>query len=270
MQELIGYIFAMLVGISLGMLGSGGSILTVPIMVYLLKVMPSDAIVYSLFVVGVTSIIGGFTYIRKKLVDWKTALLFAMPSVISVYITRQYLLPLLPDPVIFSRSFQLTRDECIMLVFSMLMIIAGYRMIFPRVLFNPETDYTVKKKYSRLVLIGLASGVLTGLFGVGGGFIIIPALVLFAGVPIRMSVGTSLLIIAFNSFTGFLEEMLRRTQDLNYAFLLKFALMSVIGIYLGYLIAMRLQAVQLKRLFGFFIISSGIIIICREVLILFN
>jgi uncharacterized membrane protein YfcA len=269
MQELLGYICATLVGISLGMLGSGGSILTVPIMVYLLNVMPTDAIVYSLFVVGITSTIGGLTYIRKKLVDWRTATLFAIPSVISVFVTRKIILPVIPDPIAVSGSFVLSKDECIMIIFSILMIIAGYRMVFPSVLFKSEADYSPKKKIFRLILIGLLSGLLTGLFGVGGGFIIIPALVLIADVPIRMSVGTSLLIIAFNSFAGFFEELFQRIEDIDYGFLLRFAVMSAIGIYLGYLLAMKLQATQLKRLFGFFIICSGIVIVCREIIMLF-
>jgi uncharacterized membrane protein YfcA len=231
-------------------------------------VMPSDAIFYSIFVVGTTSVIGGFTYMRKRLVDWRTAGLFAIPSVISVFITRQFILPLLPDPVISIGSFVISEEKFILIVFSILMIICGYRMVFSSILLKPETDYTTKKKYFRLILIGLVAGILTGLFGVGGGFIIIPALVLFANVPIRMSVGTSLLIIAFNSFTGFFEEMFKRTENIDYPFLLKFTLMSAIGIYLGYLIAMRLHATQLKRIFGYFIIFTGIVIVCKEIIML--
>src|SRR4051812_1543200 len=129
MEFVIGYICAVLVGISLGVLGSGGSILTVPIMVYLMNVSPSDAVVYSLFVVGMTSAVGGISYIRQKLVHWKVAIAFAIPSIISVLITRKVLLPLIPDPVIDSGIFA-TRDELIIILFSALMLVAGFKMIF--------------------------------------------------------------------------------------------------------------------------------------------
>jgi uncharacterized membrane protein YfcA len=249
MQIILGYLCAVLVGVSLGVLGSGGSILTVPIMVYLLNIKPADAIIFSLFVVGCTSVIGGFTYVRKKMVDWNIALVFAIPSIISVFITRKIILPLIPETVLHMGAIPVYKEEFTMILFAVLMMVAGIRMILPSRLENDNVKWP-RHHLMRLVFVGLITGMLTGFFGVGGGFIIIPALVLFARVPIHMSVGTSLLIIAFNSFAGFTEEAFTRQTPLDYIFLLKFTAMSAIGIYTGYRISLRLKSGQLKIIFG--------------------
>lgn len=265
-MEFIGFICAALVGISLGVLGSGGSILTLPIMVYLMHVSPVEATGLSLFIVGITSAAGGISYIQRKLVDIKTAVVFAIPSIVSVFLTRKFLVSRIPDTVISGSSFMLTKDLLILLAFAILMVFVGYSMIRSAKKTEPELNEIREYNYPWLIIIGLASGVLTGLLGVGGGFIIIPALVLFAKVPVRMSVGTSLLIIAFNSLAGFIEEMMARHSQIDYEFLLLFAACSVTGVFLGFRISLRLKASQLKKIFGWFIIVMGTCMFFKELL----
>lgn len=264
-MELIGYICAILVGVSLGILGSGGSILTVPIMVYLLNVNPVDATGYSLFVVGVTSAIGCATYVRKKLVDLKTAVLFAVPSIVCVFLTRIFLIPAIPNPVIASPSWVLSKELLIMILFALLMIVVAYNMIRDgKYKEPPETEFQ-NTNYLWLAFIGFGSGIFTGVLGVGGGFIIIPALVLLAKVPVRMSVGTSLLIIAFNSLSGFMGEVIERHEMIDYKFLLTFAVLSVAGIFIGFRAALRRTPAQIKNMFGWFVLVMGVWIFIKEV-----
>jgi hypothetical protein len=264
-MEIIALFCSMLIGLSLGLLGSGGSILTVPIMVYLLGINPVDATGYSLFVVGITSAVGCITYVRKKLVDIKTALIFALPSILSIFFTRRFLMPIIPNPVFSFSSFTLSKESFIMLLFAVLMIVVGIRMMRNVDYANPERKEFHQYKYSGLVSIGIVAGFLTGIFGVGGGFIIIPALVLFAKIPVKMSVGTSLLIISINALVGFLGETLTKHQSINYIYLLAFTLFSVIGIFIGVRLASVISSLALKKLFGWFVIITGIFIFIKEV-----
>jgi uncharacterized membrane protein YfcA len=263
-MHFIGYIAAMLIGISLGLLGSGGSILTVPIMVYLMNISPVDATGYSLFVVGITSATGGATYIRKRLVNFRTALIFAIPSIISVFLTRKYLLNAVPQTIIISSSFTLTKDILILIVFSVLMVIVAIRMISESKL-DRDDERLNHSNHFLLMATGFVSGTLTGILGVGGGFIIIPALVLFAKIPIRESVGTSLLIIAFNCISGFTEEILEKHAHINYGFLLLFSLLSLAGIFIGFRLSVKLHSNQIKKTFGWFILIMGIAVFVKEV-----
>ena len=263
-MEFIGFICAAFVGISLGILGSGGSILTLPIMVYLMHIKPADATGLSLFIVGITSATGGITYVQKKLVDLKTAIVFAIPSIFSVFVTRKFFLAHVPETLFRTSSFVVTKDLVILLAFAVIMVFVGYNMIHSADKEEPDIKECREYNYTWLVVIGLISGALTGLFGVGGGFIIIPALVLFAKIPVRMSVGTSLLIIAFNSLAGFTEEMMLKHSSIDYKFLLLFALCSVTGIFIGFRISMRLRPAELKKIFGWFILIMGSCMFIKE------
>jgi uncharacterized membrane protein YfcA len=266
-MEIIGYICATLVGVSLGILGSGGSILTVPIMVYLMDVNPVTATGYSLFVVGLSSAIGGIKYVRKNLVDIKTALVFAVPSIICVFLTRTFLMPAIPNPVFSSGEYSVSKELFIMILFAVLMILVAYNMI--RNGSYKEPDETAYKNMKRLwlVCIGFASGLLTGIVGVGGGFIIIPALVLLANVPVKMSVGTSLLIIAFNSISGFIGEVVEQHEKIDYKFLLLFSALSVGGIFIGFRVALQKSPAQIRKMFGWFVLVMGVGILVKEVFV---
>ena len=264
-MAIAGYLCAMLVGISLGAMGMGGSILTIPIMVYMIHVSPMDATAYSLFVVGLTSAVGSANYIREKMVDLKTASVFSLPSIAAVFITRAFLMPLVPDPVIRISSFSLSKDLFILLLLALLMIIIAYNMIRNNKIEEPEEKKSGWNDYLWLVFIGLISGVLTGILGVGGGFIIIPSLVLLAKTPIKMSVGTSLLIIAVNSFIGFTGELIVRHEAIDYKFLFLFALLSVVGVFIGFRWTSKMVSTQQKKMFGWFVLIIGASIFIKEI-----
>jgi uncharacterized protein len=269
-MEIIGYICAALVGVSLGVLGSGGSILTVPIMVYLMNINPLEATGYSLFVVGITSAVGGAAYVQRKLVNFKMVVVFAIPSVISVFLMRRYLVPAIPEIIILNSKMLISKELLILILFAILMIVVAYNMIRNASYKEPAETELQQYNYTRLIIIGFTSGILTGILGVGGGFIIIPALVLYAGVSVRMSVGTSLLIIAFNSLSGFAEEVLEKHAIMNYYFLLLFTALAVAGIFIGFRLSLNMNAAQLKRLFGWFVLVMGTAIFIKEVFMPFK
>lgn len=261
-MEIIGFILSILIGISLGLIGSGGSILTIPILVYILHVSPSDATTYSLFVVGVSALVGSINGAKNKLLDYKTALYFGLPSVISVFLMRKFLVPLLPNDLITISNFTLTTDILIMLVFSVLMILASFSMIQKRKATNIENQ---EINHSSLIIKGVFVGLLTGFVGVGGGFLIIPALLFTAKLPMKKAVATSLIIIVFNALIGFLGSI--STTTINWGFLLLFTAFSVIGIFIGQFLSKKISNEKLKPLFGWFVLITGIYIILRE---LFN
>ncbi|HKZ66717.1 MAG TPA: sulfite exporter TauE/SafE family protein, partial [Chitinophagaceae bacterium] len=208
-MEILGYIASVLIGIALGLVGSGGSILTVPVLVYLMNIDPLLATTSSLFIVGATSMAGGLRAYSKKLVDFKAVTEFGIPSIFSIFITRHYFLPAIPDQLLNIGKIVVTKNMSLMVIFAILMLAAGITMIR-----NHNGEYIISTKKNApgnkalpLVLLGLIIGVITGLLGAGGGFLIIPTLVLFLRLSMKMAVGTSLLIIAINSLFGFLFSL---------------------------------------------------------------
>jgi len=264
-MEVFGYLCSVIIGLTLGVLGSGGSILTVPVLVYLMHFNPIEATGYSLFIVGLTSLTGAVSYMRKELVDYKTSIFFAVPSFIAVYIVRRYFLPLIPAVVLKIDHFLLTKEIFIMVVFGVLMIAAAFSMIRNKKYNAPEEAGPGAFNYSRIFLQGVIVGAITGLVSVGGGFLIIPSLVLFARVPIKMAVGTSLIIIATNAFIGFLGDI-HNQAVIDWTFLLKFCMFSILGIILGSNIARHIPAPRLKPLFGWFVLVMGFYVVIRELL----
>ncbi len=261
-MEIIGFILSILIGISLGLLGSGGSILTIPILVYVFHVSPSDATTYSLFVVGVSALVGSFNGAKNNLLDYKTALYFGLPSVISVFLMRKFLVPLLPNNLLTISNFTLTTDLLIMLVFSVLMILASFSMIQKRKIIENESS---EINHNNLILKGIFVGLLTGFVGVGGGFLIIPALLFTAKLPMKNAVATSLIIIVFNSLLGFLGSI--STTNIEWNFLLLFTAFAVSGIFIGMYVSKKISNEKLKPLFGWFVLLTGIYIIIKEVII---
>ena len=261
-MEIIGFILSILIGISLGLIGSGGSILTIPILVYILHVSPSDATTYSLFVVGTSALAGSFNGAKNKLLDYKIALYFGLPSVISIFLMRQFLVPLLPNDLITISNFTLTTDLLIMLVFSVLMILASFSMIQKRKMTENDSS---EINHNNLILKGVFVGLLTGFVGVGGGFLIIPALLFTAKLPMKKAVATSLIIIFFNSLIGFLGSI--TSTKIEWNFLLLFTAFAVIGIFIGMFLSKKIANEKLKPLFGWFVLLTGIYIIIKEVII---
>ena len=183
-MEVIGYFAAALIGISLGLIGGGGSILTVPVLVYIFSVEPTLATAYSLFIVGSTALVGGIRSAMAKMVDFRTAIVFAIPSFITVFLTRRYLIPVIPDELGTIFGFMITKDLAIMVFFALIMLVAAYSMIREKGKADAE-DGPIQYNYPMIVLEGVVVGLLTGIVGAGGGFLIIPALVLFAKMPMK-------------------------------------------------------------------------------------
>ena len=263
---IIGFAAAILIGISLGLIGGGGSILTVPVLVYILGVNPVLATAYSLFVVGSTSLVGAATYMRKGLVNYKTALVFAVPSFIAVFLTRKFLVPALPDPLFTVGEAIITKNIGIMVFFALIMLAASYSMITAKKCVDCNEDEPVAFNFPMIALEGSVVGVITGIVGAGGGFLIIPALVLLAKLPMKMAVGTSLLIIAAKSLIGFLGDL--STQTIDWQLLLIFTALSIVGIFIGSALSKKINEEILKTGFGWFVLAMGIYIITKELLAL--
>ena len=261
--DFLGFFGALLIGVVLGLIGGGGSILTVPVLVYLLSINPVTATAYSLFVVGTSSLLGALNSLKAKLVDFRTATVFSIPAFIAVYLTRKYLVPAIPEQLFSIGGFEITRDIGIMLFFALIMIVASVSMIKNT---HPEELKQVKIKfnYPLIILEGFVVGVLTGVVGAGGGFLIIPALVLLAKLPMKKAVATSLLIIAVKSLIGFIGDV--ENLQLDWSFLLTFTGLSVIGIFLGGYLNKFIDGKKLKKGFGWFVLIMGIYIILKELL----
>lgn len=258
-MEYIGYLASIIIGLSLGLIGGGGSILTIPILVYLFKINPELATSYSLFIVGLSSLFGCFSHYRMGHLKIKAALYFAVPSVVSILIIREVIFPKIASTLFSIASYQVSKDFLIMIVFSVLMILAAVSMIRKNL---PEITATTTN-YSQLSFIGFIVGIITGFLGAGGGFLIIPALLFFANLPMKQAVGTSLLIIFINSAIGFAGDVYIGTP-INYTFLLTIAAMAFIGILIGTRLSKKIDGTKLKPLFGWFILVMGIYIISKE------
>lgn len=262
MMEIAGYIASIFIGISLGLIGSGGSILTVPVLVYLFAVPAVDATSYSLFIVGLTSAVGSFNYFRRGLVNKKIVALFGIPSIISVVLTRTFLLPIIPEKIIQIGPLVITRDVLLLILFGILMIGAAYGMIRKKISPLPAAGEENKINISLVILQGFFTGFITGLVGAGGGFLIIPALVMLLKVPIKAAIGNSLAIIAANSFIGFLSS--HNHSKLHWELLLSIAALAIVGIFIGIGLSKKIDGNRLKPIFGWFVLVMGIYIILKE------
>jgi uncharacterized protein len=259
---ILGYIAAVVIGVSLGLIGSGGSILTVPILVYLFHIEPVLATAYSLFIVGLTSFFGAFNNFRKNMISLPTALIFGAPAIAAVFITRKYIIPALPNYFFHLGDLMITKGIALLIIFAILMIISSYSMIRDK---QSELEKEAKKVKLNIPIVlteGLIVGFVTGLVGAGGGFLIIPALVLFSGLSMKKAVGTSLLIISAKSLIGFTGDMMNFEMD--WFFLMMLSFLSISGIFIGGWIGNYISGDKLKPAFGWFILVMGVYIIIKE------
>ncbi len=263
---ILGYIAAVVIGISLGLIGGGGSILTVPILVYLMGIPPVYATAYSLFIVGLTSLVGSSVYYRKGLVDLKTAIIFGLPAIAGVYATRRFLIPAIPDELFNIGSIAITRGLLLMLIFAVLMIFASMSMIRNKKPKPAKLTADGKRhfNYPAILAEGAIVGTLTGLVGAGGGFLIIPALVLFSGLEMKMAVGTSLLIIAAKSLLGFMGDVGNPELTIDWQLLGIFSTLAVLGSFVGIKLSDKVSADSLKKGFGWFVLAMGVYIMAKE------
>lgn len=260
-MEIVGYFASALIGISLGLIGGGGSILTVPVLVYLFHVDAVLATAYSLFIVGATSLVGTFPKYKQGLVNIKTGLIFGIPSIAAVYLTRKLIVPAIPVEVFSVGDFIVTKSILMMLLFATLMVFASISMIRDA---KPIVNSDSPKgfNYPMILLEGAVVGMLTGLVGAGGGFLIIPALVLFTGLPMKEAVGTSLMIIAAKSLIGFTGDIGHFAIDWNLLFTVSG--IAIAGIFFGNYLSLKIDGAKLKKGFGWFVLIMGIYIIMKE------
>lgn len=263
-MEIIGFGLAFLIGITLGLIGAGGSILTVTVLVYVMGISPTSATTYSLFIVGIGSLVGAIDYLRKGLIDVRKGLFFSFPAFIMVFIMRKFVMQQIPEIIYQSETFTFTKNLMVMLLFGILMIGASYSIIKSR----KEANALIKPKVSYWIIFleGILVGALTGFVGAGGGFMIIPALVIFAQLPMKEAVGTSLLIITINSLFGAIGDFSAGVV-LDWAFLLKFLACTVSGVLVGGYLSKRIDGEKLKPAFGWFILIMGCWIIMKETLL---
>lgn len=257
-MEILGYVGALFIGLVLGLTGGGGSILTVPILVYLMSINPVTATAYSLFIVGTTSTFGAIQNYRKNLVDIKNGFIFAIPSFIAVYLTRKYIVPEIPK-IIIESPILITKDTFLMLFFAVIMIFGALSVL------KKKSQNTNNEEKRNLILIGIQTftiGIIIGLVGAGGGFLIIPSLILFSKLPMRKAVGTSLFIIAMNSLLGFIGDV--QNLVIDWTFLLTFSTISVVGIFIGMYLTKYTNESQLKKIFAYFVLVMAAIILLKE------
>lgn len=258
-MEIAGYIASIFVGVVLGLLGGGGSILSIPILVYLFGVEPVLASAYSLFIVGITSLVGVIPKYRQQLLNVRTGFLFGIPSIITIFATRKWIVPSIPEILWTTESFVLTKRILVLGLFALLMVFASFSMIRGR------REITSKNQSFRtplVILEGSLIGFLTGLVGAGGGFLIIPALVFLTGLKFKTAVGTSLFIIAINSLTGFMGDVLN--YKLDWFFLVSITSLAVIGILIGGFFSRKISGVTLRKAFGWLTLLMGGWILLKE------
>jgi uncharacterized membrane protein YfcA len=239
-------------------MGGGGSILSIPILVYLFHVDPIEAAAYSLFVVGTTSLFGAIPKYREHLVSLRTAYLFGIPSVIGTFLTRKFVVHSIPEILLQTEYLVITRRAVLLGLFAVLMILASVNMIRGR---KAEADDD-RVRTGWLIFQGLSIGALTGLVGAGGGFLIIPTLVLLTGLQFKVAVGTSLFIIAANSYSGFLGDLFN--MEMDWELLLPITALAIVGILIGGRLNRLIDGVVLRKVFGWFTLVMGIFILVKE------
>ena len=263
MEHPLGYLFATLIGMSLGLIGGGGSILTVPVLVYIMGISPVLSTSYSLFIVGTTALVGAIRFFKTSQLDFKTGLLFGLPSIIAVYTTRRFIMPKIPDHLFSIGNLVLDKPLFIMTLFAVLMIMVSISMILP----SNQKNTSSKRLdgwlfYTSIVIEGGLVGVLTGMVGAGGGFLIIPALVILARLPMKMAIGTSLMIIALKSLIGFTGDLSHYT--IQWSILILFTAFAILGIFIGTALGKKISGEKLKPAFGWFVLAMGFFILYNE------
>jgi len=261
---IFGLLASSVIGISLGLIGGGGSILTVPVLVYLFNVDPVLATAYSLFIVGLSSLVGAFPKYKAGMIDLKTALVFGVPSIIAVFLTRKVLVPAIPATLFEVAGISVTKALAMMILFAVLMVAASVSMIRDKKQEEEDSNAPRVFNYPMILLEGAVVGVLTGLVGAGGGFLIIPALVMLSKLHMKQAVGTSLLIIAAKSLIGFTGDVMENADQMDWTLLSVVTALAIIGIFIGNQLSKKLDGAALKKGFGWFVLVMGIYIIIKE------
>lgn len=261
-MEIVGYAASLIIGLSLGLIGGGGSILTVPVMVYLFGLHPMLATSYSLFIVGSTSLFGAFNNLRKGQVNFKAVLLFGAASIITVFVTRKFIVPAIPKTIATIGGVTISESLLIMILFAVLMLLSSIGMIRNKEIPAEEKECKECFRITKLLGYGITIGLITGLLGAGGGFLLIPSLIFLLKLPMKKAIGTSLMIIALNSLIGFTGDL--GHFNIDWSFLAIVTSIAVAGIFLGGALGKNLSGAKLKKGFGWFVLIMGVYIIVKE------
>jgi uncharacterized membrane protein YfcA len=262
MKELETFIASLGIGLSLGFMGAGGSILTIPVFVYVLKKDPLSSGVYSMFVVGMSSMAGTVQSIFNKLVDFKVALTFGLPSIAGVLVARKLIFPFIPEQLFSIGALSVSKSMLFMLCLSFLMFLSALKMLKPGANHVHTREELDNPATALLLSRGFLVGTITGLLGIGGGFLIVPALYFLARLPVKTAIGTALVIITINSLFSFLTCY--GSMDLDWFLLVKFSLGAIIGIIIGTRLSQKIAGAHLKKIFGWFVLSISFYIVYKE------
>lgn len=259
-MEIAGFFAAFIIGITLGLIGGGGSILTIPVLVYLFHIPPTIATGYSLFIVGISSLAGSYHSFRKGNIDMKAVLYFGITSILTVVLIRKLLIPIIPEHLFFLGGFEITHSFLTMFLLAIVMILASFNMIYKP---SPgQGKQPLEMHYGSALVRGVLIGILTGLLGAGGGFLIIPVLIFSFHLSMKKAVGTSLLIIALNALFGFASDLSQ--YHIQWQLLLTLTAIAVAGTFVGNLLGLKIPGEKLKKGFGVFILFAGVYIILHE------
>ncbi|WP_282142958.1 sulfite exporter TauE/SafE family protein [Cellulophaga baltica] len=256
-----GYLGALLVGLILGLMGGGGSIFTIPILTYLFHISPTITTAYSLFVVGISASVGVLRNLKRGLIAYKTAVVFAIPAIVAVYFARKYVLAIIPVEVVTFHEIVVTKDMALMLFFAVVMLLSSVLMLQRNTLILHDKKPR-ENNYIKIVAAGFFIGLVTGIIGIGGGFLIIPILVFFLKIPMKKAVATSLFIIAIKSLIGFLGDV--SNLSINWTFLIPFTTLSILGIFLGIYLSSFVKGEKLKRYFGWMVLVMSVGVLWKE------
>lgn len=260
-----GLLASFFMGTVLSFLGAGGSILTLPILVYLFQIDIIQATTYSLLLVGLTAVFGCVASFKDKLIDFKTGIIFGIPSIIGVVLARKVVLPFLPDQILVG-NFILEKSFLIMILFAVLMLVSSSLMIRDRKpVLSKTNDKNAYERNIIIILEGLIVGQLTGFVGAGGGFLIIPALVLLTGLSMNIAVATSLFIIAIKSLMGYLSDVIDGFQT-DWMFVFYVCLFTLVGVLFGRILSKKVSDKQTKKLFGYMTLIISFIIIIEQLI----
>jgi len=263
---IIGYICFLIIGLILGLIGGGGSILGVPVLVYIMSCNAEEATAYSLFIVGLTSLIGAIAYLKKGEISAEALIQFAIASLVTVFCMRRFVIPAIPTEFNLL-GIHTSKHTLIMLTFSLLIVASAMSMIRKRKqnrVTQAKWDEFAKTPFGLpfVILLGICVGVITGFVGAGGGFIIVPVLIFFVRLNFKKAIGTSLCIIALNSLIGFTGNL--GTLPVDWTFLLSISTFAIAGILIGSQLAGKIPAQKLKPAFGWFTLMVGVFVLLKE------
>lgn len=254
-MEIIGYSILVLSGITLALIGGGGSLLSTPVLIYFFKMNALQATTYSLFVVAVGSAYGTFSSIKNKFIDIPLAIEFALPCFVSIFLVRSY--GVVNIPQVFDAFFlKWTRDIAIMLPFGVVMVTSALKGIRKKRI----EEISVGPSKPAAIIQGLFVGALTGFVGVGGGFLITPILHFVMGLDFKKAIGTSLFVLMLNSSFGFSVDLIRGAE-VSFKLISMFAAASVLGLMIGFRLSKQIEEAKIKMVFSIVlvIVSFGIL-----------